>query len=269
MCSEALTLVRAPIDPATGKPYETCSYALFPGLALAESEPELVVLLYDSILHLHQDTAMFLYYGREGADPLLNRKWQQRFLVRWRELSKPTMIVISPEDRRFFRGHLGEIKTVSIYDELLSGSISGGCNHELYRLDEPEDYGFDEPVRQLADMMGAVIYDPDAGDISAEDADRIPLLTSSIDRRNQLKREGREAVHVLELVYGMGRSNAHLAHTHAEGHDHDHNQPPQVRNVALGPEEKNAIEALFDNTAKRQNLQEVRDTLLQFFWGES
>ena len=48
--SEDISLVRAPLNRQTGKPYETCSYALYPGMSLAQSEPELVVLLYDSIL---------------------------------------------------------------------------------------------------------------------------------------------------------------------------------------------------------------------------
>ena len=101
------SLVRAPLDLSTGKPYESCSYALFPGLSLAMSEPELVVLLYDSVLHQHSDTAMFLYKAREGSDPLLNRKWQQKLLTEWRKIGKPTVIIASPEDMHFFRGCLG------------------------------------------------------------------------------------------------------------------------------------------------------------------
>ena len=69
------SLVRAPIDQSTGKPFEKCDYALFPGLSLAKSEPELIVLLYDSILHQHSDTAMFLYKARDGADPLLRNRY--------------------------------------------------------------------------------------------------------------------------------------------------------------------------------------------------
>ena len=139
---ETDTLIRAPLDPATGQPFDTCRYALFPGMALAQSEPELVVLLYDSILHQHEDTAMFLYRGREGSDPLLNRKWSERLLTRWRNLGKPTMIIATPEDMKFFRGILTEIPTVSLYDELLGNNISGGCSRELYRPSEPEQFSF-------------------------------------------------------------------------------------------------------------------------------
>ena len=280
------TLIRPPIDPASGQPFETCRYALFPGMALAESEPELIVLLYDSILHQYEDTAMFLYRGREGSDPLLNRKWSERLLTRWRNLGKPTMIIATPEDMKFFRGILTEIPTVSLYDELLSHNISGGCSRELYRLSEPAPYGFGSQIRELAENMGAVLYEPgnavspqekadtetadasaiDAPVIDPSDAAKIPFLTSSIDVRNAMKKQGFEAVHILELIYGMGRSNQHLAHSH-EG-EHHHDSPPAVRETSMSDDEKAALADLFSKDARRKNLREVHDTLLSLFWGE-
>ena len=276
--NESFAVVRAPIDPATGNPFESCQYALYPGIALAQSEPELVVLLYDSILHQYPDTAMFLYKGY-GADPLLNRKYQQRLLTRWRNLGKPTVILATPEDRKFFRGSLAEIPTASLYDILIERSVSGGCNRELYRLSEPEKYGFAEALRQLAEMMGVTLYDASnreslIGDVSGvptvttADVSRIPFLTSSMEVRNAMKKNGFEAVHILELIYGMGKSNQHLAHSHDEGHDHSHDEPPKVRDMVMSEEEQAAQDALFDETIKKQNLCELHDTLLSFFWGE-
>lgn len=258
--NESFAVVRAPLDPKAGEPFPSCRYALFPGIELAQSEPELVVLLYDSVLHQYPDTAMFLYKG-SGADPLLNRKYQQRLLSHWRSLGKPAVILTTPEDRKFFRGSLGEIPTVSLYDMLIERSISGGCNRELYRLSEPSEYGFEDALRQLAEMMGVTLYE-EAG------ASRIPFLTSSMQVRNAMKKNGFEAVHILELIYGMGRSNQHLAHTHAEGHDHDHDAPPQIRETVMSEEERAAQDGLFDEAIKKQNLRELHDTLLSFFWGE-
>lgn len=264
--TESYTIVRAPIDQKTGAPFEQCSFALYPGIALAQSEPELVVLMYDSLLHQHPDTGMLLYKGY-GSDPLLNRKYQQRLLTRWRSLGKPTVILTSPEDRKFFRGSLGEIPTVSIYEELISRGVSGGCNRELYRLSEPEEYGFEASIRELADMMGVILYDASSNsDIPSSDVSRIPFLTSSMDLRNTLKKRGFEAVHILELVYGMGKSNLHLAHVHSDNHSHD--EAPHVRETTRTPEEAAAQEVLFDEDVKKQNLQDLHDTLLSFFWGE-
>lgn len=269
--SESFAVVRAPMDPATGKPFVSCQYALFPGITLAQSEPELVVLLYDSVLHQYPDTAMFLYKGY-GADPLLNRKYQQRLLTHWRNLGKPTVILATPEDRKFFRGSLAEIPTASLYDILIERSVSGGCNRELYRLSEPEEYGFAEALRQLAEMMGVTLYDSASDSASlisdVSDVSRIPFLTSSMEVRNAMKKNGFEAVHILELIYGMGKSNQHLAHTHSEGHDHNHDEPPKVRDTVMTEEERAAQNALFDDAIKKQNLRELHDTLLSFFWGE-
>ena len=275
---ESFAVVRAPLDPATGEPFASCQYALYPGITLAQSEPELVVLLYDSILHQFPDTAMFLYKGY-GADPLLNRKYQQRLLSRWRALGKPTMILATPEDRKFFRGSLGEIPTVSLYDILIERSVSGGCNRELYRLSEPAEFGFEKALTELAEMMGVTLYsasesassiddEPDVPRVSAAEASRIPFLTSSIEVRNAMKKNGFEAVHILELIYGMGRSNQHLAHVHAEGHDHNHDAPPKIRDTVMSDEERAAQDGLFDETIKKQNLCDLHDTLLSFFWGE-
>ena len=266
---EEFTLVRAPLDPVTGKQQESCKYALYPGLALADSEPELVVLLYDSVRNMHPDTGMFLYQGRDGADPHLNRKWKQRLLERWRALGKPTVFIVTPEDMKFFRGSVPEIKTIPLYEELLKCNVSGGCNRELYRLAEPEQFGFESELRQLAEMMGAVLYDPSVNtDISPSEAGKIPFLTSSIDVRNAMKKKGFEAVHILELVFGMGRSNRHLAHVHAEGAEHDHHTPPQVRETVMSDEERAAQAGLFDETIKKQNRQDLYQTLLSFFWNE-
>ncbi len=264
--NESFAVVRAPLDPSTGNTYESCQYALFPGIPLAQSEPELVVLLYDSLLHQYPDTAMLLYQG-QGADPLLNRKYQQRLLTHWRNLGKPIVILATPEDRKLFRGHFGEIPTVSLYDLLIEHHVSGGCNRELYRLSEPEEYGCGEALRQMAEMMGVTLVDSSNAS-SIGDISRVPFLTSSVEVRNSMKKNGFEAVHILELIYGMGRSNQHLTHTHAEGHDHSHDEPPKIRDTVMSDEERAAQDALFDEAVKKQNLRELHDTLLSFFWGE-
>ena len=116
--------------------------------------------------------------------------------------------------------------------------------------------------------MGAVIYDPlSNSDIRSEDVSRIPFLTSSIEVRNSMKKRGFDAVHILELIYGMGDSNTHLAHVHDGNHEHSH-EAPQVRETTQSPAEIAATEALFDEQAKKKNLQDLHDALLAFFWGE-
>ena len=201
------------------------------------------------------------------------------------------LLVSIPEDMKFFRRILTEIPVVSIYDEMLSHNISGGCSRELYRISEPNLSGagasadFEPAVRELAENMGAVLYEAgstgtgsagaDGGEagtsrpeVDPADVSKIPFLTSSIDVRNAMKKNGFEAVHILELIYGMGRSNQHLAHTHDGAHDHDHDAPPQVRETTMDASEQAALEDLFSREAQKRNLQEVHDTLLSLYWGE-
>jgi len=202
------------------------------------------------------------------------------------------VIVTNPEDMKYFRRILTEIPVVSIYDEMLSHNISGGCSRELYRISEPDLSGagasadFEPAVRELAENMGAVLYeagstgsnDGAAGadgadgtsqpEVDPADISKIPFLTSSIDVRNAMKKNGFEAVHILELIYGMGRSNQHLAHTHDGAHDHDHDAPPQVRETTMDASEQAALEELFSREAQKRNLQEVHDTLLSLYWAE-
>ena len=41
-----------------------------------------------------------------------------------------------------------------------------------------------------------------------------------------------------------------------------------IGNFYMNEEERAALDALFDATARKQNLQDLHDTLLSFFWGE-
>ena len=242
---EEYAIIRKPLDPNTGEPFATCSYALFPGLALAQSEPELVVLLYDSLLHQYPDTAMCLCKA-------------PRLLSQWEALGKPTVILATPEDRKIFCDAPDEIPTESLYELLLEHNVTGGCNRELYRLSEPEECGSKEALAELAEQMGVVL----------SNEPRVPFLTSSMEVRNAMKKQGFDAVHILELIYGMGKSNAHLAHTHVEDHDHDRHEAPKIRDAVMGETERAACEALFDEDMKKRNLQDLHDTLLSLFWGE-
>lgn len=74
-----------------------------------------------------------------------------------------------------------------------------------------------EAVRALAEDMGAKLHFTEEGK-----AAKYPYIVCSINQRDQLKREGKEAVHILELIFGMGESNLHLEHEHSHGHGDDH-----------------------------------------------
>lgn len=316
--------VRAPLDPAAGRPFDACHYALFPGLTLAASEPGLIVLLYDSLLQQYADTGIMLL---PAGEPVPNASSSAEvdeggsaanggtmghptvsdhtsaaesteqcstILQAWETLGEPVLLTCNPEDTAWLHQHLPEIQLRSLYDLLLSCGISGGCNRELYRLAHPAGAGSDADLRTLAEDMGVSLYegadalsgpdDPDAGplfqatdgrsavdsvpaaSVTAADAAKIPFLTGSIEVRNAMKKRGFDAVHILELIYGMGASNQHLAHSHEGQHDHD--APPRIRETVMTDEERAAQEALFSPAARAANLAQLQEMLRSLFWGE-
>ena len=58
--TEELSLVRKPLDFATGKEVSKSGFAFFPGTQLPAGEPEIVVKAYDSLHFQYPDTAMFM-----------------------------------------------------------------------------------------------------------------------------------------------------------------------------------------------------------------
>ena len=202
--------VRKPVDPATGKEYERCSHALFPGSQMGAYEPELLVKLYDS-LHFQMPDAgvIFLACGmaaKEAGDEELYRECLARIEGAWEELGRPVLLMACPQCMAALRKELPQIETVSLYKKLTEMDISGGCNHDEFILSED-----DEDIRTQAEDMGATIHlaadeseDPADGEHTATDGQpSYPYLTGSMSRRNQLRREGLEATHILELIYGM------------------------------------------------------------------
>lgn len=198
-----LTLVRKPVDMASGKEYEKCRYAFFPDRQLCADEPEIVVKAYDSILFQYQGTGFFMQDITSDAIP-----------NQWEALGKPEIIVTSLRYADVLKKNFPQIPVISIYELLQQLQISGGCNSTDYALFYPEtENTFDDAkaaVRELAESMGVKLHD--AGEKS------FPYITCCMDCRDSLKNSGKDAVHILELIYGMGASNTHMIHEH----DHDH-----------------------------------------------
>lgn len=267
-------LVRKAYDEAAQREYDTCTYAFFPGCQLGAVEPEIVIKAYDSIRFQHPDTAMFLQCCGFAASMAGDHEAFQSVLdgikEKWTALGQPTMIMACPACQRIFQAHLPDIPVVSLYEMLRDMGVSGGCHSEDYifsqmvadtkakagSLDASAKAGAESPhagsdpiaeaVRALAEDMGAKLH-------SAEEKTTYPYLVSSINRRDQLKREGTEAVHILELIFGMGISNLHLEHEHMHDHgDEDRCQEHHDHMDAYVNESNSVQEDMMEEDA-RQN----------------
>lgn len=240
-------LIRKPINQQTGKAYDACSYALFPGCKLCAFEPELVVKLYDSIRFQKEDTGVIFMCCDDSA----------ALRAAWESLGKPELICSCPECMETIKESFPEIPVVSLYRLLIDFGISGGCNSVDYCLWED-----DEDVKALAEDMGVKVQPkPESDPASSE----YPYITSNINVRNMLKQQGCNAAHILELIYGMGESNAHLVHEH----DHEGCGGGQGAPATAGSSDssQHGID-LPDSDQQMANRMELNEVMLSLFWNE-
>lgn len=262
-----MALVRKPLDFATGKEVAKSKFAFCPGTNLSASEPEIVVKAYDSLHFQHPDTAMFLI--ETDADNESVRK-------EWEGLGKPKLIVACMEMYKRLKEEMPEIPIISFYEKMLDMGISGGCNSVEYIILDPaaadEEEKTKAAVRELADGMG----------VKMQEEGDYPYIVYSMSQRDEIKNSGKDAVHVLELIYGMGASNTHMIHEH--DHDehgatettHNHSVPLASPDCdgncascsAVCSEKASPPAPLPTEEEKLQNLQELKQIMLALYWNE-
>ncbi len=260
--SDKFTLVRAPLitdpDGKTHGQYKKCKYAFFPGCCLCAQEPEIVAKTYDSLLFQNPDTAIFIQCCEDVGE----------IREKWTDLGKPEMIMCCQEGRKVFAEKLPEIPVSSLYDIFLEYEISGGCNSVDYCLHDSVN---GDAVSDLAEDMGVTIHE------YKEDSP-FPYLVGDISLRNRLKESGHDAVHILELMFGMGASNTHLIHEHDHGDDakadNDDAKADEAEcngdcTACAGCHDKpHPPQPLPTDAQKEANRLELKEVLLALYWNE-
>ena len=265
--SEETALVRKAYDFTTGKDVEKSSFAFFPGTLLPAGEPEIVIKAYDSLHFQYPDTAMFMRNADMEDKDFIRKQWE--------ELGRPTVIMACMKAMKKFKEELPEIPVISFYEKMLELHISGGCNHDDYIVLDPEEAADEQAtkdaVRELADGMGVKIHEPD-------EEGEYPYLVYSMSKRDELKNSGKDAVHMLEFIYGMGASNTHMICEH----DHDHGDGPKEPVIAetaecdgncascsaLCGEKPEPPQPLPTDEKKIENLKELKQMMLALYWNE-
>lgn len=262
--NDIASVIRKPLDTSSGHEYEKCGYAFFPGCQLGIYEPEIVIKVYDSLLFQHPDTAIFLQCcglpASDGSGKSTEYFENALETIResWIKMGKPVMITACPACGSLLKENFHDMSVISLYKFLIEHEISGGCNSSDYRIFDrcaPENIKNPaEDIKELANEMGVILHD--------ETEDPFPYITYCINCRNSLKCDGDDAVHILELIYGMGESNSHLIHHHE--HD-DTNIQDDIHEPAYSHE---PFRLLSGNDAER-NMRELRQALLCLFWNET
>ncbi len=265
-------LIRKAYNEETWEEFKKCSFAFFPGCKLTASEPELVIKAYDSIRFQNPDTGIFLYCcgipAKVEDDEALLQETMAEIKKGWEYLGKPTLIVGCLGCYNTIKANLPEIPMVTVFKFIKDMEISGGCNSVDYFIKAPAGSEIaDETaaiMRELAEDMGVKLHE-------ASEGGDYPYLVCGIKDRDALKNEGKDAAHILELIYGFGDSNVHLEHEH----DHEHEEEAAECSgtcstcTSCGGCGGISIPApLPTEEEKRQNRVDLKQTMLEFFFNE-
>lgn len=276
-------LIRKAYNEETWEEFEKCTFAFFPGCKLTAAEPELVIKAYDSIRFQNPDTGIFLYCcgipAKVEGDSELLEKTLEEVKAGWESLGKPTLIMACLGCYNLFKDKLPEIPMVTVFKFLQDLEISGGCNSVDFftKLPAGSDIANETATitKALAEDMGATLHD------ESEGGDH-PYLVCSIKDRDALKNKGKDAVHVLELIYGMGASNIHLEHEHDHEHEGEEVHEPASNEASADCDGNCAscaslcsscggpvIPAPLPTTEEgQQNRIELKQAMLEFFFNE-
>ena len=263
-------LIRKAYNEETWEEFEKCSFAFFPGCKLTASEPELVIKAYDDIKYQHADAGIFLYCCGipakvEGDDALLNDTLAE-IKAGWESLGKPTLIVGCLGCYNTIKTKLPEIPMVTIFKFLQEMNVGRACNAVDYIIKTPAGSPIaDETAAIMTDLakgMGIKFHEEN-------EETNYPYLVCSIKDRDALKKDGKDAVHIMELIYGLGESNTHLDYIFESEETPEDCSGGCNSCSSCGSCNISAIPSLLpDEDQKKQNRLELKQAILDFFYNE-
>lgn len=218
--------------------YEKSRYLFFPGCQLGASDPAYVEKTYEYLREKLPDTGLLLSCcgaPAEWAGAVLSMEETAGDIRKvWESMGRPEIIFACPSCKKMFRKYLPEIRQVSLYEVIRRHGTPGGghMDGDTVSVFDPCSSRYDpemqESVRELISMTGRVIEElPTArreaaccgfgGHIYPANRDLAenisknraklgprPFVTYCANCRDILSRSGKNCVHVLNLVFGIG-----------------------------------------------------------------
>ncbi len=232
-------------DRATDRPVR-CEYAFFPGCQLGAGGPLLVEKAYEYLRSKRPDTGLILRCcgapAEWSGDEEKFKGETETIRSIWGELGKPTLIMACPTCEKNFKTYLPELTVTSLYEimadwglpasqaaagpEGLSGKVWSVFDACAARHEE----GMKAAVRQLAQAAGCSLeplpghesveqccsFGGQPGIANPEYAEYVvqkrisesanPYITFCINCRDAFSDAGKEAAHILDLLFGEGAS---------------------------------------------------------------
>lgn len=224
-------------------PENTGSYAFFPGCQLGASDPELVEKTYAYLLEKRKDTGLILRCcgapAEWSGDEEKHKEKLDAIRNAWETLGKPTLILACPTCEKKFKTYMADIPVISVYEIIEEWGVE---TENLVRTAlEPTYSVFDacaarhedsmkSAVRALAEKAGYILeplpendaygrccgYGGQPGIANPKYVEFVaqkrisesenPYITYCINCRDIFTDAGKETVHILELLFGDGRT---------------------------------------------------------------
>lgn len=215
------------------------SYLFFPGCQLGASEPDLVLKTYEALKQHQENTGILLSCcgipAKWAGDAEKYRGILENIRTRWEETGKPVMIMGCMTCLKEFRENLPEIPVVTLFEYMAEWYEA---KHEVngeYCVFDPcaarNEESSADAVRSLAESAGVMLKSLQKnnrffsccghggnGEIADGEytryvagkrinEDSAPYITYCINCRDLFIREGKDAVHILELMFGDTEQN--------------------------------------------------------------
>lgn len=232
--------------PAASEGGETNNYAFFPGCQLGASDPALVERAYGYLVSKRPDTGLMLRCCGapaewSGDEEKFNREIETIRML-WEDLEKPTLILACPTCEKKFKTYMAEIPVISLYEIIADWGVNSADqteNRKVYSVFDAcaarHESEMKEAVRTLAEAAGCALeplpeneayarccsFGGQPGAANPEYVDFVvkkrisegdnPYIAYCVNCRDVFLDAGKDAVHILDLLFGDGKAPRKLA----------------------------------------------------------
>ncbi|MGI6054621.1 MAG: pyridine nucleotide-disulfide oxidoreductase/dicluster-binding protein [Clostridium sp.] len=219
---------------------EKSPYAFFPGCQLAASDAAYVTKTYGWLLEKQPDTAIWMTCcgapAEWAGDESLYQSYLEKLQAEWEELGRPTIIFACPNCRKLFQQYLPEMPGVFLSEvmeqwglpEMKTEAAGGNTVYGLFDPCAGRDFPeLRESVRRLGKKAGICFEElPYEGEKarccgygghihiaapshtmymtkSRSEEKELPYLTYCVNCRESFAGQHKEAVHFLDLLFGL------------------------------------------------------------------
>lgn len=249
---------------------ESSEYAFFPGCNLGASRPELVEAAYGWLNSNFENMGLMLrccgIHAEWAGDEALAEQLKTSLVQDWTVLGKPVLITACPSCARFLTEALPEIKSISLPEFICSNGIYPDMDNNIakgreFAVFDPcaarENHNMQDAVRKILNKKNIKFFEleqkgnygccgfggdisvanPEIADFIAEkraDMTQAPYITYCINCRDVFADRNKEAVHILDVLFGDSCISGESA----------------------------------DFTARRRNREMLKKKMLETYWGE-